>query len=138
MKWWKRSRLKEVLKSNCKNNAIYYLWGIPYRLLIKKGNKIIIKNDNIEFFTSSINSQDKNRDILMEWYYRLLENEIYKIKSSIEKIVGVNAEAYYVKEANGKSSSIPGNIYGRCDIKTKNIEINKNVVFLKEKYWNML
>jgi len=49
MKWYKRFGLKEVLKSNFKNGAIYYLWGNPYQLIIRTDgdNNIEIEKDSL-------------------------------------------------------------------------------------------
>ena len=129
MKWYKRFELKEVLKSNFKNGAIYYLWGNPHQLIIKKDgdNNIAIENDNLIFSTPSFDSVEMNKSILLSWYENLLKIEIDKIKDRIEKNVGQKADSYLVSSRLGH-----GHYSGLCYIESRSIEIHRKVVFYRK------
>ena len=127
MEWYRRNFLKEFQKSYFKNGSIYYLWGYPYRLMIRwDGNYISIENQNLVFSTLSKNTIEENRDILLSWYKDTLTIEINKVKKEIEKLVGQKANTYYVEKMKGY------NTWGTCTIKEKKIKVDRRLVLFNK------
>lgn len=132
MEWYNHWKLKQFNKSYFKNEAIYYLWGIPYRLIRRKGeNYIITENENLIFSTSPHNSQKEDINILLSWFEDLLLNEINKMKDQIEEKVGQKANNYYVKKIYWDHQV--SNKLGICYLKKRVIEIDRrHTAFRKE------
>ena len=126
MKWWLRTELPEFQISNFKNGAIYYLWGYPYRLIIRRdGNYIKTQEQNLIFSTTSKNTKEENRNILLLWYKNILTNETLKMKDEIELKIGVKANYYDVKKLRGY------NCWGTCNIEKRIINIDRRLVLFK-------
>jgi predicted metal-dependent hydrolase len=125
MEWYNRQGLKELLVTNCKNGAIYYLFGTPYKLKIIRGENISveIKNEYIILNTTKENSPRENRNILLAFFSDMLLRKIEDIKNRCEAIVGQKANEYTVEK-------LSGHCMGRISTKTKHIKINiKHISF---------
>jgi predicted metal-dependent hydrolase len=122
MYWYDHSGLKETLKSNCKDGRIYCIFGEPHRLKIINSSDDFVKLEkNKIILGTSNNDQTYNRNLLLEYFYKLLYEKIYLIKDECENIVNQKADTYSVEKLTWS--------LGRINLENKHIEINYKHVF---------
>ncbi|MEA5013421.1 MAG: SprT family zinc-dependent metalloprotease [Candidatus Limiplasma sp.] len=97
----------------------YYLWGKRYRLDIVYSNvrnDISISGSKIVLQVRRDSTSQQRANVMDEWYREILKKAIPPILEKCEKIVGVKAKEWQVKNMRTK--------WGTCNIKAKRIWLN--------------
>ena len=121
--WIKQHReiiLQRQEKDPAQNNfTSLELWGRMYPLEIVATNgrpHIEMREDTVYLFLSEVGNEDLKIKTVNEWYRNLLKKEINSIFSDCEKIVGVKADEWHIKNMKTK--------WGTCNIKDRRIWLN--------------
>lgn len=101
----------------------HYLWGKPYMLEVKYGNKKseVIKNPGRIVLKVPDGTDEKKREsILTEWYRTELKRNLEIVSKKCEQNTGIKADEYRVKNMKTK--------WGTCNIESRRIWINLQLV----------
>ncbi len=101
----------------------YYLWGKRYCLEIiysNTQNDAYISGQNIVLQVREDSTPHQRAYIMDEWYRRVLKNAIPSVLEKCERIVGVKANEWKVKNMRTR--------WGTCNIQAKRIWINLQLV----------
>lgn len=101
----------------------HYLWGKPYMLEVKYGNKKseVIKNPGRIVLKVPDGTDEKKREsILTEWYRTELKRNLEIVSKKCEQNTGIKADEYRVKNMKTK--------WGTCNIENRRIWINLQLV----------
>lgn len=101
----------------------HYLWGKPYMLEVKYGNKKseVIKNpERIVLKVPDGTDEKKRESILTEWYRTELKRNLEIVSKKCEQNTGIKADEYRVKNMKTK--------WGTCNIESRRIWINLQLV----------
>ncbi len=121
--WIKQHReiiLQRQEKDPAQNNFTgLELWGRMYPLEVVATNgrpHIEMREDTVYLFLAEVGNEDLKIKTVNEWYRNLLKKEINSIFSDCEKIVGVKADEWHIKNMKTK--------WGTCNIKDRRIWLN--------------
>lgn len=101
----------------------HYLWGKPYMLEVKYGNKKseVIKNpERIVLKVPDGTDEKKRESILTEWYRTELKRNLEIVSKKCEQNTGIKADEYRVKNMKTK--------WGTCNIESRRIWINLQLI----------
>ncbi len=101
----------------------HYLWGKPYMLEVKYGNKKseVIKNpERIVLKVPDGTDEKKRESILTEWYRTELKRNLEIVSKKCEQNTEIKADEYRVKNMKTK--------WGTCNIESRRIWINLQLV----------
>lgn len=103
-----------------KNNYSHLdLWGetYPIEIVITNGKPHIEKTDSlILFYLNDLDDDITKEKLLNNWYRNLLKKEVTAVFADSEKLVGVKANEWHIKNMKTK--------WGSCNIKDKRIWLN--------------
>lgn len=128
LNWIKRKQEKFTVKYAAEkqqflNGEYCCLWGISYPLEVqlKQQKNIVMMTQNKIILLLKGNCTAKQREhILNTWYRKQLQERLEEILDKCEKIVGVKADEYRIKNMRTK--------WGTCNIIQKRIWLNLQLV----------
>lgn len=97
----------------------YYLWGVRYRLDVVYSNvrnDIAVSGSKIIMQVRKDSTPQQRANVMEEWYRGILKNAIPPVFEKCERIVGVKAKEWQVKNMTTK--------WGTCNIQAKRIWLN--------------
>lgn len=97
----------------------YYLWGKRYRLDVVYSNvrnDVSISGQKIILQVRKDSTSQQRANVMDEWYREILKEAIPPVLERCEKIVGVSAKEWQVKNMRTK--------WGTCNIEAKRIWLN--------------
>ena len=101
----------------------YYLWGICYRLDVVYSNicnNVFLKDKRIILQVRKDSTVQQRASVMDEWYREILKNTIPSVLEKCQKIVGIEAKEWHVKNMKTK--------WGTCNIEAKRIWLNLQLV----------
>ena len=112
--------LEKQAKEPSQNNFTgLELWGRMYPLEIVATNgrpHIEKQDDTVYLYLSDVDDDDMKIKTINEWYRGLLKKEITGVFSDCERIVGVKADEWHIKNMKTK--------WGTCNIKDRRVWLN--------------
>lgn len=128
LNWIKRKQEKftvkyAVEKQQFLNGGYCCLWGINYPLevqLKQQKNTVMMTQDKIILLLKGDCTAKQREHILNTWYRKQLQERLKEILDKCEKIVGVKADEYRIKNMRTK--------WGTCNIIQKRIWLNLQLV----------
>lgn len=109
---------KQCIREYVSGESIYH-WGRKYFLEVvysNKNNDIKINGDKLILQVRENSTVEQREKLLNEWYRENIKNEIPKILRKWEKIIGVTAEEWRVKNMKTR--------WGTCNVRDKRIWLN--------------
>jgi len=97
----------------------YYLWGKRYRLDViysNVRNDISISGQKIVLQVRKDSTPQQRANVMDEWYREVLKNAIPSVFEKCERLVGVKAKEWQVKNMRTK--------WGTCNIQAKRVWLN--------------
>lgn len=97
----------------------YYLWGKRYRLDViysNVRNDVSISGQKIVLQVRKDSTPQQRANVMDEWYREVLKNAIPPVFKKCERLVGVKAKEWQVKNMRTK--------WGTCNIKARRIWLN--------------
>lgn len=101
----------------------YYLWGTQYQLDVVYSNicnNVCLKGKKIILQVRKDSTVQQRASVMDEWYRQILKNAIPSVLEKCEKIVGIKANEWHVKNMRTK--------WGTCNIEAKRIWLNLQLV----------
>ena len=96
-----------------------YLWGRRYRLEVIHSNvcnDVQMKGDKLLFQVREASTTEQRAKVMKEWYRENIKKEIPPLLKKWEKIIGVTALDWGVKDMKTR--------WGTCNVKAKRIWLN--------------
>ena len=97
----------------------YYLWGRRYRLDVcysNTRNQVELSGGKLILQVRKESTFKQRQYIMNEWYRRQMKQTVPDVLAKCEKIVGVQADEWYIKNMRTK--------WGTCNIEKKRIWLN--------------
>jgi hypothetical protein len=124
IEWIKKQQQKienrpEPMEYQYISGESHYLWGNRYNLDVIYSNtrdSVSLRGQNIILQVSKESTMQQRAYIMNEWYRELLKNAIPQLFEKCERLVGVKAKEWRVKNMKTK--------WGTCNIKAKRIWLN--------------
>lgn len=100
----------------------HYLWGRRYRLDVTYSirNDVSVSGQKIILQVRRDSTTQQRANVMDNWYREILKNAIPSIVEKCEKLVGVKASEWQVKNMRTK--------WGTCNVKAKRVWINLQLV----------
>ncbi len=99
------------------------IWGRKYNLIVNENrgeNSLDLQGDNIVLSMKGTSTSLQRKKVIYTWYRKILESEIHCLLEKWEKIMGVKAESFTMRDMKTR--------WGTCNVRTKNICLNLQLV----------
>lgn len=101
----------------------HYLWGRRYRLDVIYSNirnDVSVSGQKIILQVRRDSTAQQRANVMDNWYREILKNAIPSVVEKCEKLVGVNAREWQIKNMRTK--------WGTCNVKAKRIWLNLQLI----------
>lgn len=117
-----KNQLRQCEREYVSGESVY-LWGKRYRLDVVYSNvcnNVKIKGNKLIFQVREASTAEQRENVLNDWYRRNIKEEIPQLLEKWQKIIGVTASDWGVKNMKTR--------WGTCNIEDKRIWLNLQLV----------